>query len=78
MIDPACSSGKTKDWTGKPIKRMTFNENPAGYKNAKGRYCYGLGKLIAEGLNYLTGGTGAQVRLDESPPGQIDYLIGPK
>ena len=75
VIDPLAALSENKDWTGKPIKRMTFNEESAGYKNAKDT-ATAWSKLIAEGLNYLTGGTEHKAGLMSPTPDQIDYLIG--
>lgn len=75
VIDPIAALSENKDWTGKPIKRMTFNEEAAGYKNAKDT-ATAWSKLIAEGLNYLTGGTEHKAGLMSPTPDQIDYLIG--
>ena len=41
VIDPLAALSENKDWTGKPIKRMTFNEKAAGYKNAGTRLLLG-------------------------------------
>jgi hypothetical protein len=54
---------------------MTFNEAGAGYKNAKDT-ATAWSKMIAEGLNYLTGGTEHKAGLMSPTPDQIDYLIG--
>jgi HAMP domain-containing protein len=75
VIDPLAALAENKDWTGKPIKRMSFNEEAAGYKNAKDTATV-WSKWIAEGLNYLSGGTEHKAGLSSPTPDQIDYLIG--
>lgn len=54
---------------------MSFNEEAAGYKNSKDTATV-WSKWIAEGLNYLSGGTEHKAGLMSPTPDQIDYLIG--
>lgn len=75
VTDPIVAIAENKDWTGKPIARESFNRNAPGFTLARDTATTPA-KLMAEGINYLSGGT-KYVRGALSPtPDQIDYLIG--
>lgn len=77
VLDPMAALAENKDWTGKPIARNDFNSlNPTpGFTRAKDTASV-LSKAIAEGMNWMTGGTDYKPGAFSPSPDQIDYLIG--
>ncbi|SEL25652.1 LPD38 domain-containing protein [Nitrosovibrio tenuis] len=75
-IDPLAALAENKDWTGKPISREDFNSmNPTpGFTRAKDTASV-FSKLLAEGINKISGGTKYQPGMFSPTPDQIDYLI---
>lgn len=75
-IDPLAALAENKDWTGKPIAREDFNSmNPTpGFTRAKDTASV-FSKLLAEGINKISGGTKYQPGALSPTPDQIDYLI---
>ena len=57
VIDPLAALSENKDWTGKPDQAHDVQRGSSRIQERQG-YRYAWSKLIAEGLNYLTGGTG--------------------
>ncbi|MFA6904131.1 MAG: LPD38 domain-containing protein, partial [Gallionellaceae bacterium] len=76
-IDPLVALAENRDWTGKPIYKEDFNSmKPThGFERNKDT-ATAWSKGIAEGLNYLTGGTDYSPGAISPTADQIDYLIG--
>ena len=75
MIDPLQLWPENKGLDRQTDQAHDVQREAAGYKNAKDT-ATAWSKLIAEGLNYLTGGTEHKAGLMSPYPDQIDYLIG--
>ena len=77
VIDPLAALAENRDFTGKEIYQNDFNKlNPTpGFTRAKDT-ATAWSKAIAEGLNFITGGTDYKPGLFTPTPDQIDYLIG--
>ena len=75
VLDPLAALAENKDFSGRAIAKESFNKMTPGH--ALARDTASLPALwLAEGINYLTGGT-RHVRGALSPtPDQIDYLVG--
>ena len=76
-IDPMVALAENKDWTGKPIYKEDFNSmkpTPGFERNKDTATAWSKG--IAEGLNYLSGGTAYTPGAISPTADQIDYLIG--
>ncbi|WP_405118729.1 LPD38 domain-containing protein [Pseudomonas leptonychotis] len=75
VLDPLAALAENKDFSGRAIAKESFNKLTPGH--ALARDTASLPALwVAEGINYLTGGT-KHVRGALSPtPDQIDYLVG--
>lgn len=75
-LDPLVALAENKDWTGKPIARKDFGMNVTpGHTRAKDT-ASAFSKVVAKGLNYLSGGTAYKPGIFSPTPDQIDYLIG--
>lgn len=76
-LDPFAALAENKDWTGKPIYKPDFNSlNPTpGFTRNKDTATY-PSKMIAEGLNYISGGDKYKQGLFSPTADQIDYLFG--
>jgi hypothetical protein len=75
VTDPIVALAENKDWTGKPIARESFDRTTPGFQLARDT-ASDPSKWIAEGLNFMSGGT-RHTRGALSPtPDQIDYLFG--
>ncbi|WP_025915782.1 LPD38 domain-containing protein [Herminiimonas sp. CN] len=64
-----------KDWTGKSISKPTFDKLEPGYTRIKST-ASAPAKMIAEAINYLSGGTEYVAGKASPTPDQIDYLFG--
>lgn len=73
-LDPLVALLENKDWTGRPIARKTYDAAEPGYLNAK-EAASKAGRLIAEGINWMSGGTEFKRGTLSPTPDQIDYLI---
>lgn len=77
VIDPVVALMENRDWTGKPIYRE--NNNPLdpqpGTKMVKDSAST-PGRLLAEVINKITGGTNYRPGAWSPTPDQIDYVFG--
>ncbi|MFZ2541006.1 MAG: LPD38 domain-containing protein, partial [Gallionella sp.] len=76
-IDPLAALAENKDWTGKPIYKEDFNSmkpTPGFTRNKDTATIWS--KLIAEGVNFASGGTEYTPGTFSPTADQIDYLIG--
>lgn len=73
-LDPIVALSENKDWTGKPIARTSFNKAEPGHAQWKDT-ATSWGKVIAEAINWLTGGNEYRAGVISPTPDQIDYLI---
>ena len=75
VLDPLAALAENQDFAGRAIAKESFNPITPGHALARDT-ATAHAKLIAEAVNFLSGGT-AHVRGALSPtPDQIDYLIG--
>lgn len=74
-IDPIAAISENKDWTGKAIAKTSHNKAIPGHALMRDTASY-PSKLIAEGINFLTGGTQYTAGAISPTPDQIDYLFG--
>lgn len=75
VLDPLAALAENQDFAGREIAKKSFNPITPGHALARDT-ATAHAKLIAEAINFLSGGT-AHVRGALSPtPDQIDYLIG--
>lgn len=74
-LDPLVALTENKDWTGKPIARESSNKALPGHALAKDTAST-WSKLIAEGVNTLSGGNKYVAGVFSPSPDQIDYLLG--
>lgn len=76
-LDPAIALYGNKDWTGRSIYQPDFNtlDPTPGFKRTKDNASL-PSKLLAEGVNKVTGGTDYIPGLLSPTPDQIDYLFG--
>lgn len=75
VLDPLAALAENRDFAGRAIAKESFNPITPGHALARDT-ATAHAKLIAEAVNFLSGGT-AHVRGALSPtPDQIDYLIG--
>ena len=73
VLDPLAALTENKDFTGKDIARKSMNKAMPGHLQGKDTSTW-LGKMIAEGINYLSGGNQYRAGVFSPPPDQIDYL----
>lgn len=73
-IDPLVALSENKDWTGKPIARMSSNKAEPGHAQWKDT-ATGVSKLIAESINWASGGNKYVAGALSPTPDQIDYLL---
>lgn len=76
-LDPFAALAENKDWTGKPIYKEDFSsmKPTPGFTRNKDTASY-WSKFIAEGINYVSGGTDYVPGVFSPTADQIDYLIG--
>lgn len=74
-IDPLVALTENRDYTGKPIARTSSNQALPGHSQYKDTAST-IGKLLAEGINWSTGGNAYVAGALSPTPDQIDYLIG--
>jgi len=74
-IDPLVAIAENKDWTGKPIAKVSFNKATPGHQLAKDT-ASSPAKWLAEAINYISGGTEYTAGIMSPTPDQIDYLWG--
>lgn len=77
IVDPLAALAENKDWSGNSIYKEDFNKlkPTAGWTRTKDT-ASDLSKMMAYGINYMTGGGKYGVGLSSPTPDQIDYLIG--
>ena len=73
-LDPLVALSENRDWTGKPIARVSSNKALPGHAQWKDTATT-WSKLIAEGINYISGGNEYVAGVLSPTPDQIDYLI---
>lgn len=73
-IDPLVALSENRDWTGKPIARVSSNKALPGHAQWKDTATT-WSKLIAEGINAISGGNEYVAGVLSPTPDQIDYLI---
>lgn len=74
-LDPLVALTENKDFAGRPIAKESRNEAVPGH--ALGRDTSTMvGKAIAEGINWLSGGNEYVSGALSPTPDQIDYLVG--
>jgi len=76
-IDPLVGLGENRDWTGQPISREDYNKlSPTpGFTRSKD-VSSDTSRLLAEAINYLSGGTKYTPGKFSPTADQIDYLAG--
>ena len=76
-IDPLVALGENRDWTGQPISREDYNKlSPTpGFTRSKD-VSSDTSRLLAEAINYLSGGTKYTPGKFSPTADQIDYLAG--
>jgi N12 class adenine-specific DNA methylase len=75
--DPIVALNSNRDWTGRPIAREDRNSLDPTPGFTRGRDNASVfGETIAEGLNWLTGGTDFTPGAASPTPDQVDYLAG--
>jgi hypothetical protein len=72
-LDPIAALLENKDWTGKPIARTSSNKAVPGHTQWKDT-ASSLGKMVSEGINWITGGNDYVAGALSPTPDQIDYL----
>lgn len=75
--DPIVALATNTDWTGRKIAREDFNplDPTPGFTRGKDSSSV-VGEAIAEGINWLTGGTDFTPGAVSPTPDQVDYLAG--
>jgi len=75
--DPIVALNANRDWTGRPIAREDRNslDPTPGFTRGRDNSSV-VGETIAEGLNWLTGGTDFTPGAASPTPDQVDYLAG--
>jgi hypothetical protein len=74
-LDPLVAITENRDFTGKPIARVSSNKAIPGFTQYKDSSTV-IGKLVAEAINGATGGNAYVAGALSPTPDQIDYLIG--
>jgi hypothetical protein len=77
VLDPFVALAENKDWTGRPIAREdrdSMHKTP-GYTRSRD-VASAPGKIIAQGINALSGGTAYKPGVFSPTGDQIDYLVG--
>jgi hypothetical protein len=73
-LDPLAALTENKDWTGKPIARTSFNKAEPGHTQWKDT-ATGFSKVVAEAINWVSGGNEYVAGALSPTPDQIDYLL---
>ncbi len=74
-LDPLAALSENKDFTGKPIARVSSNKALPGFTQFKDTASF-VDKFIAEAINGITGGNQYVAGALSPTPDQIGYLIG--
>jgi hypothetical protein len=77
IIDPFSALAENKDFTGRPISRDDFSSlNPTpGFTRSRDK-AWDFSVSIAQGINWMTGGTDAKPGAISPTADQIEYLAG--
>lgn len=73
-LDPLVALTENKDWTGNPIARVSSNKALPGHTQWKDT-ATGFSKVVAEAINWASGGNEYVAGAFSPTPDQIDYLI---
>ena len=73
-LDPLAALTENKDWTGKPIARTSSNKALPGHSQWKDT-ATGFSKVVAEAINWASGGNEYVAGALSPTPDQIDYLL---
>ena len=73
-LDPLAALTENKDWTGKPIARTSSNKALPGHTQWKDT-ATGFSKVVAEAINWVSGGNEYVAGALSPTPDQIDYLL---
>lgn len=73
-LDPLVALTENKDWTGKPIARVSFNKALPGHTQWKDTATW-YSKMAAEAINWVSGGNEYVAGALSPTPDQIDYLV---
>ena len=73
-LDPLVALSENKDWTGKPIARVSSNKALPGHTQWKDT-ATGFSKVVAEAINWVSGGNEYVAGALSPTPDQIDYLL---
>ena len=73
-LDPLVALSENKDWTGKPIARVSSNKAMPGHTQWKDT-ATGFSKVVAEAINWVSGGNEYVAGAFSPTPDQIDYLL---
>ena len=74
VLDPLVALTENKDFTGKPIARVSSNKDMPGHLQGKDTSTY-IGKLLSESINFASGGNHYRAGVFSPTPDQIDYLF---
>lgn len=74
-LDPLVALTENKDFAGRPIAKESRNEAVPGHALGRDTSTV-VGKAVAEGINWLSGGNEYVSGALSPTPDQIDYLIG--
>lgn len=73
-LDPLVALTENKDWTGKPIARVSSNQALPGHTQWKDT-ATAPAKMLAEAINWVSGGNEYVAGALSPTPDQIDYLL---
>ncbi|MFY9460466.1 MAG: LPD38 domain-containing protein [Aquabacterium commune] len=73
-LDPLVALTENKDWTGNPIARVSSNKALPGHTQWKDT-ATGFSKVVAEAINWASGGNEYVAGAFSPTPDQIDYLL---
>ena len=74
-LDPLVALTENKDFTGRAIARKSRNSAEPGHTQGKDTSTW-VAKMVAEAVNWITGGNDYKAGVFSPTPDQIDYLIG--
>ena len=74
-LDPLVALTENKDFTGRAIARKSRNSAEPGHTQGKDTATW-VAKMVAEAVNWITGGNDYKAGVFSPTADQIDYLIG--
>jgi hypothetical protein len=74
VFDPLVALTENKDFAGRPIAKTSSNKAIPGYTLARDTSTT-MGTLVAEAINYLSGGTKYTAGVVSPTPDQVQYLL---